>query len=118
MIRGEKRGGQEEIQGEKEEKTAAKKGNCLGVTMTGQASYSAWLKSPTCNLEGDGEERGDTRLLLSLGLTRCNYRGNSSISYAHSRETETLSDMHAERGRDRQRAAAESQASRPQRVYY
>lgn len=40
-----------------------------------RASLSALLKTPTCNLEGDGEERRDTRLLLSLGLTRCNYKG-------------------------------------------
>lgn len=39
------------------------------------------LKTPTCNLEGDGEEGGDTRLLLPLGLTRCNYRGGAAISY-------------------------------------
>lgn len=49
----------------------------LGLGGIGQGLYSALLKSPTCNLEGDGEERGDTRLLLSLGLIRCNYRGNS-----------------------------------------
>lgn len=37
---------------------------------------------PTCDLEGDGEEGGDTRLLLSLGLTSCNYRAkDTAISY-------------------------------------
>lgn len=53
-----------------------------GAMKLGEAGLR-YLKAPTCNLEGDGEERGDTRLLLSLGLTCCNYRGDSSISYAH-----------------------------------
>lgn len=57
---------------------------------------TAWLKTPTCNLEGDGEKRGDTRLLLFLGLTRCNYKGDSAISYAHTGETEALSKKQRE----------------------
>lgn len=47
---------------------------------------------PTCDLEGDGEEGRDTRLLLSLGLTWCNYRAkDTAISYTHThRQTDVL----------------------------
>lgn len=83
-----------------------------------RALLSAWLRRPTCNLEGDGEERGDTRLLLSLGLTRCNYRGDSAISYAHTlgrrRHYQANTECNRKNTRDSQRLM--QQQERPQRA--
>ncbi len=57
------------------ERRIKRESRVLGGINQRELYYQHYEKTPTCNLEGDGEERGDTRLLLSLGLTRCNYRG-------------------------------------------
>lgn len=79
VINKEKGGDETTGQGRTKEGGRRKKGAELKVWLEGGARG----QRPTCDLEGDGEEGGDTRLLLFLGLTCCNYRATTQLLAQH-----------------------------------